>query len=152
MELEDLRQCSQAELEILYLETGTPTVPRGRFRGVHLHWLGNPTARRAGVRLLLTLGFKAPFYGIDFDSRCWFFGHPSLQMGRFEPRPGPSRWRDTNTVALIYEVSRLPAAVRAWLYDEVKPLSDRLCLGLGGINAPRDRGDLFFFALERLES
>jgi hypothetical protein len=33
------------------------------------------------------------------------------------------------------------------LYDEVKMLSPSLCLGIGGINAARGRGDHFFFAL-----
>jgi hypothetical protein len=60
---------------------------------------------------------------------------------------GRSRWRDTETVRLHYEVSRLPGPVRAVLYDEVKVLSPSLCLGIGGINAARGRGDHFFYAL-----
>lgn len=67
------------------------------------------------------------------------------------PRVGPSRWRDTEAVTLHYERSRLPAPIRGVLYDEVKPLTDTICLGLGGINAERGDGDQFFFALERFE-
>ncbi|MFW6067010.1 MAG: hypothetical protein ACOC97_01635 [Myxococcota bacterium] len=32
----------------------------------------------------------------------------------------------------------------------MKPLSGRLLLGIGGINAGRDEGDHFFFALEQV--
>jgi hypothetical protein len=35
------------------------------------------------------------------------------------------------------------------LYDEVKPLSADLLLGLGGVNAETGEGDHFFFTLER---
>ncbi|PKN31442.1 MAG: hypothetical protein CVU63_23915, partial [Deltaproteobacteria bacterium HGW-Deltaproteobacteria-20] len=63
---------------------------------------------------------------------------------------GPSRWRDTQTIRLHYHPSRLPGAVRTFLYDEVKPLTESLCLGIGGINAPRGRGEQFLFSLERV--
>lgn len=59
----------------------------------------------------------------------------------------PSRWRDTQTLQLHYDLTRLP--FRGQLYDEVKPLSETLCLGLGGLNRqPEKEGDLFFFLLE----
>ena len=38
---------------------------------------------------------------------------------------------------------------RALLYDEVKPLSDRLCLGIGGLDLTGEPGEMFFFGLER---
>jgi hypothetical protein len=94
--------------------------------------------------------FKWTPFGVDFDTRLWFFWHAALAAGRFEPRPGRSRWRDTEAVGLHYHVSRLPGPVRGVLYDEVKPLSADLCLCIGGINAPRGQGDHFFFALQRL--
>jgi hypothetical protein len=36
------------------------------------------------------------------------------------------------------------------LYDEVKPLSEDLCLGMGGVNRGPGEGELFFFALVRV--
>jgi hypothetical protein len=101
------------------------------------------------VRAVDWLLFDAPPFGIDFDTRCWWFGRPRLQAGRFRASPGPSRWRDTPTLRLEYDVSRLPRPVRALLYDEVKPLDGERCLGLGGIDADAGEGDHFFFSLER---
>jgi hypothetical protein len=73
-------------------------------------------------------------------------------MGRFEPRVQRSRWRDAQTVGLHYEVSRLPSFVRGALYDEVRPLSPRWWIGIGGINADVGEGDHFFFGLQRIGS
>lgn len=36
------------------------------------------------------------------------------------------------------------------LYDEVMPIRDQLVLGLGGVNAARDRGDHFFFEVHKI--
>jgi hypothetical protein len=99
---------------------------------------------------MLTLGFVRLPFGIDFDRRRWFFVDPRLLVGRFATECGPSRWRDTDSVRLTYHGSRLPRIIRSSLYDEVKPLSDELCLGMGGINADRGTGDHFFFALRRV--
>jgi hypothetical protein len=143
-----LRQCPLAELEALYAAPRPLSVPAGIFRGIHLVWLDTPGARHPVIRPLQHLGFRLTPFGIDFTAHRWFFFHPRLAVGRFTADVGASRWRDTDTVRLRYDVSRLPGRLRALLYDEVKPLSSTLCLGLGGINAPRGRGDHFFFALE----
>jgi hypothetical protein len=145
--LERLRLCSLAELEALYSTPRPVGVPNGILRGVHLAWL-DTGARHPVLRLLLYLGFRLTPFGIDFTAHRWFFFHRRLAAGRFTADVGASRWRDTDTVRLCYDVSRLPGPLRAWLYDEVKPLSSTLCLGIGGINAPRGRGDHFFFALQ----
>lgn len=143
-----LRRCTVAELEALYAEPRPVSVPAGIFRGIHLAWLDTPGARHPVIHPLQYLGFRLTPFGIDFIARRWFFFHRRLAAGRFTAHVGASRWRDTETVRLCYDVSHLPGPLRALLYDEVKPLSATLCLGLGGINAPRGRGDHFFFALE----
>ena len=147
LSLARLVQCSVAELEALYVESHPVSVPSGCYRGVHLTWLDTPGARHPVIRPLQHLGFRLLPFGVDFIRHRWFFFHPTLGIGRFVAEAGRSRWRDTETVRLHYEVSRLPGPVRAVLYDEVKVLSPSLCLGIGGINAPRGRGDHFFFAL-----
>jgi hypothetical protein len=147
LSLARLAQCSVAELEALYVEPRPVSVPSGCYRGVHLAWLDTPGARPTVIRPLQHLGFRLLPFGVDFIRHRWFFFHPTLGIGRFVAEAGRSRWRDTETVRLHYEVSRLPGPVRAVLYDEVKVLSPSLCLGIGGINAARGRGDHFFFAL-----
>jgi len=140
----DLRQ-----LEDLYAAP-TPLPPlRGRFRG---RFLCRLHSRAAGTRtwsLATTLFQRVPF-GIDFDRSEWFFLVPAVGVGRFTAARAMSRWRDTETFALDYGASALPRPVRGLLYDEVKPLADDLCLGMGGMNAPRGEGELFFFLLERI--
>ncbi len=147
LSLARLAQCSVAELEALYVEPRPVSVPSGCYRGVHLGWLHTPGARHPVIRPLQYLGFRLLPFGVDFTRQRWFFFHPTLGIGRFAAEVGRSRWRDTETVRLHYDVSRLPGPVRRVLYDEVKVLSPSLCLGIGGINAPRGRGDHFFFAL-----
>jgi hypothetical protein len=120
-------------------------VPRGCWRGRWLGWLDTPGARVWHVRVADTLLFRALTFGVDFDRRRWWFVHPRLGAGRFRISAGRSRWRDTDALRLEYDVSRLP--VRHILYDEIKPLPDGRCLGLGGINAERGQGDHFFFEL-----
>lgn len=148
--LSSLRAMSVDALERLWLQTPSPTVPSGVYRGHYLTRIDNPVSRSFRWRWVARLGFEWPSFGVDFDRRLWFFFSTRLAVGRFEPRPGPSRWRDTDAVQLHYDVSRLPGPLRNVLYDEVKPLSDALILGIGGINAGRGQGDHFFFALERL--
>ncbi len=146
----ELQRCGLAELEALYVEQRPIRLPAGCYRGVHLAWLDTPGSRHPVIRPLQYLGFRLAPFGIDFSGGRWFFFHRSLAIGRFIAQPGPSRWRATDTVCLYYDVSRLPRSLRTLLYDEVKPLSTSLCLGIGGINAPRGRGDHFFFALAAL--
>ncbi len=147
--LEALRTASLAELEALFALGDATAVPRGSFRGTFLRYLETRGARRLRWRAFYELIFRPFRFGVDFDTRRWSFGVPSLQIAHFEPRLQPSRWRDTQAVALHYQRSRLPGIVRGLLYDEVKPLSEDLVLGIGGVNAERDDGDHFFFALSR---
>lgn len=150
--LAELRERRLAELEELYLEARSVQIPTGWFRGHHLTWLNTPGARHPLWRPLETAMFQLTPFGVDFTARRWFFWSRRVAAGSFTPHPGPSRWRDTETVCLEYGVSRLPGPVRGLLYDEVKPLGEDLCLCIGGINAERDSGDHFFFALERAGS
>lgn len=138
-----LRTASLEELEKLYREAPLRPVPARVFRGEVLHRIDAPFARTKTGRAVITPFERVPF-GVDFEACAWFFVHPRLRVGRFRLEQGRSRWRDTQTQQLHYDVSRLP--FRGTLYDEVKPLSDTLCLGLGGLN--REAGDLFFFLLE----
>jgi hypothetical protein len=146
--LDGLLRSGLSELEQIYAEARMVEVPTGRYRGHHLTWTA--TGRRSAWRPLLTVGFRWTPFGVDFDRRLWFFWRASLAAGRFDPSPGRSRWRETDVVRLRYHPSALPGFVKGVLYDEVKPLSPALCLGIGGVNAPRGRGEMFFFALERL--
>jgi hypothetical protein len=148
--LSRLRRCSPEQLEALYAEERSFVVPTGAYRGVHLAWLDTPGARHPLARSLEKVGFYWVPFGVDFTARQWFFFDRRFGIGRFWAQPGPSRWRETETICLHYDISHLPRAVRGILYDEVKPLSTSLCLGIGGINAPRGRGDHFFFALAPL--
>ena len=142
-----LRRCSLAELEALYAAARPVAVPDACYRGVFLSWIASPGVPGPVTHLLQWVGFRVLPFGVDFTRDRWFFLHPALGVGRFVAEPGHSRWRDTDTIRLHYGVSRLPGPVRAVLYDEVKPLSASLCLGIGGINAARGLGDHFFFAL-----
>ena len=148
--LRRLQGLGLAELEQLYGRPGEVALPAGCFAGHHLRWLRTPGARHPLWRPAEALLFQRTPFGVDFARRRWFFWRRELGLGRFTPSAGPSRWRDTDTIRLDYEVSRLPGPLRGLLYDEVRPLSGTLCLGLGGINAPRGRGDHFFFALQRI--
>lgn len=151
--LAELEACGRSrsfgELGALYAQEGPVLAPTGLWRGTYLGMLDTPGARDPFFRVVCYLGWELSPFGIDFDTNLWFFVHPKLQVGRFETVVGKSRWRDTETVRLHYETSRLPALVRNVLYDEVKPLSENLCLGLGGVNAGRGQGDRFLFALSR---
>ncbi len=147
MTLDDLRQADLATLESIYASDTPVAVPHGCYRGVYLRSLATDDARLLGNRVMVLGGFRALPFGIDFDSRCWWFGVPRARIGRFEPVTGSSRWRQASVLQLHYDVSRLPPVVRRHLYDEVKPLDQGLCLGIGGLERPEGRGALFFFAL-----
>jgi hypothetical protein len=141
--------CSLAELETLFATTPLGPEPRGCFRGRVLRYVDSPGARRPLVRALDWLLFEAPPFGVDFDRGVWWFVRPPLAAGRFALSRERSRWRDTDTLALRYSRSRLPRPIRDLLYDEIKPIDDQQCLGIGGINAERGAGDHFFFELRR---
>lgn len=150
MDLQTLQTATVAELEEIY-RTDTPAeVPTGVFRGEVIQRLQTRGAKRLWMRGVMRFGFELPPFGIDFDTRRWFFFHNRLQLGHFRAEQQHSRWRPTDTIALHYDISRLPRPIRGVLYDEVKPLGPDLCLGLGGINREREDGDVFFFSLERV--
>jgi len=148
--LDELRGMSERHLDSVYRRRVELAPPRGVYRGHVLSWIDHETSQRPLWRWSERFGFSWTPFGVDFDRRLWFFWSTRLAMGRFEPRVHRSRWRDTDTVGLHYEVSRLPAFVRSVLYDEVKPLSERWLIGIGGINAGAGVGDHFYFALERM--
>jgi hypothetical protein len=150
VEMSDLRGQGREELERLFCEAPWGPIPSGRFRGSFLAWCDAPGAISPPLRVVDWLAFRVAPFGVDFARQAWFFWFPSARVGRFTLRRTRSRWRDTEVLALDYEVSRLPGFLRRQLYDEVKPLSDRIVLGLGGVNAPAGQGEHFFFALERM--
>ncbi len=145
--ISELKRAKLADLERLFVSAPMGPPPVGSFRGTTLARLDSVRARSSAGRLLVAPFEKLPF-GVDFTTKRWFFVRPTLQMGSFQIASAPSRWRETSVLALHYDRSRLPRAIKRWLYDEIKPLSETLCLGLGGINAADDSGALFFFALE----
>jgi hypothetical protein len=147
--LADLRESSLDALEAIYREAPIGPRPRGRFRGHALLRVDSRLARSSLGSLILLPFEHAPF-GIDFRRANWFFVHDRMRIGQFRVEQGRSRWRDAEVLRLEYDVSRLPRPIRRFLYDEVKPLTETLCLGLGGIRAGHGKGDLFFFALEPL--
>jgi hypothetical protein len=145
----ELERASRDELEALYRDAPLGPAPSGCYRGKMLTWLDTPGAHRWHVRVADSLLFRALPFGVDFDRNLWWFVRPRLRAGRFRTSVGPSRWREAETLRLEYDVSRLPWPVPRLLYDEVKPLAEGLCLGLGGMNFERGEGDHFFFALWR---
>ncbi len=145
--LQQLKQSSLEELEDFFCQPEPVLTPKGCYDGCVLMRLDEPENRRP-----LYWGSKSfeivPF-GVDFDSCNWFFITPRLQVGHFRMETARSRWRDCKTVTLNYDVSSIPAFARKIFYDEVRPLSDDLCLGIGGFNDKAGVGDHFFFALQR---
>jgi hypothetical protein len=144
-----------ADWEAAYAAAPLLPSPTGRWRGTVLGRIENAGARALRPRIAQWLGFEALAWGIDFDRGLWTFGlpgsrDPRLALGRFEARRERSRWRDTDAIGLHYEVSRLPAPIRDVLYDEVKPMPDGTCLGIGGENAGPGVGDHFWYRLERV--
>jgi hypothetical protein len=132
-------------LERSFTECELAPLPTGLVQGRFLGYVDSIGARRAHVRVMDGLLFRALRWGLDLDDRRWWFERPRIAAARFRIVEGPSRWRDTRVLQLHYDVSRLP--FRGVLYDEVKPLADGRILGLGGIDAPRGEGDHFFFEL-----
>lgn len=147
--LQALRQATRADLEELYARSGPVYVPRGLFRGRHLLWLDTPAARHPVLRPLEELLFVRFPWCIDFDRKKWVYFDAPFGLAHFSASIGPSRWRDAETIRMLYDDRLLPGFANQFLYDEVKPLSDDLCLGMGGISAGRGRGEQFFFALSR---
>ncbi len=148
MTLADLRASPRESLEDLFRSAPVGPPPRGRFRGEFLTRVDSRLARSRQGAAVATAFERAPF-GIDFDSATWFFFDPRLRGGHFRLQASRSRWRETDVLAMHYDVSRLPRPIRGRLYDEIKPLDADLILGLGGLNAPVGDGDLFLFALRR---
>ncbi len=148
--LSELTSMSVGHLDSVYRRPVELTAPEGVYRGHALARIEHATSRQPLWRWSERIGFEWTPFGIDFDRRVWFFGGRTLALGRFEPRAHRSRWRDTRAIGLHYEISRLPGLVRRALYDEVKPLSPRWMIGIGGMNGERGVGDHFYFALERL--
>lgn len=132
-------------LERTYCEAPARAAPARRFRGAAICRVGNPRARSLAASAIVWPFEHLPFW-VDFVTCTWAFEHPRVRAGRFRVDPGRSRWRDTDALRLRYDVSRLP--FRRLLYDEVKPLTESVCLGIGGINQDRGAGDLFFFVLD----
>ncbi len=144
-----------SELDDVYVRAPLRALPTGRLNGSTICRFENDGAAHPVFRPLEWLGFEALRWGIDFDAPRWFwYGdapllRSTLSAGRFDPRRGRSRWRDTEAVGLFYDPSRLPSFVRNRLYDEVKPLSEDLALGIGGVNRDKGAGDHFYFLLTR---
>lgn len=145
-----LQHATVADLEALYRAPNEVHVPNGSFAGRHLIWLDTRGANHPVLRPVEQLFFADLPWVIDFDRRRWFWFQRRFGVGRFSTSVGPSRWRDAETVRMLYDDPLLPGFVNLWLYDEVKPLDHDLCLGLGGFSARRGVGDQFFFALRRV--
>lgn len=140
-----------SELERLWLEPRDLThPPRGAWRGTVIGRIDNAGARRPLHRVGQHLLFERMPWGIDFDRARWFFHHRRFAAGHFRIEAQRSRWRDTESFALHYEISRLPRPIRAVLYDEIKPWEPDRMIGIGGVNAERDEGDHFWFVLDRV--
>jgi len=153
MDIGYLKNCSLAQLEELYLQKVEISIPKvGNYRGTYLKRLDNPGANGKFNLITQWALFDLTPFGLNFfsDYGDWYFFHPSLAMGKFIPRRERSRWRDTETITLDYQTSRLPKPVRSILYDEIRPLSENILLGIGGLNAGQGVGDHFFFAIERI--
>jgi hypothetical protein len=150
--LEELMNASLRELEEIYLNEPVRDKPSGgEYRGTVLKRLNNPGANNRFNILSQWALFDLSPFGINFyhGRGNWYFVHPKLTTGEFRWRRQTSRWRDTETIGLHYDGSQLPNVIRNLLYDEVKPLSGSLMLGIGGTNADVNQGDHFFFALCR---
>jgi hypothetical protein len=146
----DLKRAAPRELEELYVRSGGVSVPKGVFRGRHLVWLDTPAAHDPVLRPVEELFFRRLPWFIDFDRKCWFWFGRRYRVGHFSPSVGPSRWRDAETIRMLYDDRHLPGFVNQWLYDEVKPIGDDVCLGMGGVSGRRGAGEQFFFALRRV--
>jgi hypothetical protein len=124
-------------------------MPTGVYDGQVLRWVETNGPCVGFFLAIEWFGFVVLPWGVRFDKNLWWFVVPPLNAGRFSATPGPSRWRDTETYRLTYGTSCLPKIFRDILYDEVKPLDENTCLGLGGINRGPGQGDHFFFLLTR---
>lgn len=150
MNLADLQTMDRAALEALYVSTPLLPLPAGQFRGAALKRIPFVGWDVCFTRVIELVAFDLMPWGIDLDSRSWYFFCRCLQIAHFNATPGPSRWRATDAIALDYSVSGLPWFLRNYLYDEIKPLSNDLCLGIGGSKYPAGVGDHMFFGIERV--
>lgn len=148
---EDFHRLSLLQIEDLYIREINVSLPiDGIYRGIFLKRLHNPGAREwFNLALQVPLFQWAPF-GIRFEGYrgSWYFFDPSLSIGEFHMVIGQSRWRNCETIRMIYDNSDLPEFFSSMLYDEVRPLGDGRLLGFGGMNRERNFGDHFYFLLE----
>lgn len=147
-----LEKLTAQELEALYLHNDAFAIPtEGTYRGRYLLRIDSEASRNWFYNFVVYACFQTRHFGLNFfrDHANWYFHHKSLAAGYCAPTTQRSRWRDCDVIALDYAKSRLPAPIRNLLYDELKPLSDTLLLGMGGANLKnRSKGDLFFFCIE----
>lgn len=149
-----------AELNSIFAGGGEAMLPRqGSYRGTWLRRIENAGTYKPFNLISQWLMFEITPFGITFNSDAtgiWYFFDPTLAVGNFIMRLEDSRWAlpsqrpaATQCVTLNYETSALPGPVRGILYDEVKVLSDKHCLGIGGFKGPAGEGDNFYFLLTR---
>ncbi len=150
IELSRLAAMSAAELDALYSERRPAAWPAGCARGRLLAWVPGPATRHPLWRPLLAAMFQLSPFGLDYDRRCWFFGLRPLCSAHFDISLGASRWRPGPCYRLHYDSSSLPQAVRNRLYDEIKPLTPDLGLGLAGLHFKGRPVPVFYFALQRV--
>ena len=132
-----------AELERIYREAPLAPLPGGLWAGQYVHELPMPAGEKLAARAM----FKWTRFGLDLDRHGWWFRRPEARVvGHFMTSVGPSRWRDAEVVRLDYRKTT-PWPLRRLLYDELKPLSDSVVLGLGGINRAGPTGAWFYFVL-----
>ena len=142
MTADDLAALDLAALEDVFVTARCHPLPSGVWQGRYLRELPMSLPKRLVARAM----FRWPTFGLDLDHREWWFHDPARRVARFEPRPGRSRWRETEVVQLDYQRTG-PRVIRGMLYDELKPLGPDCILGLGGSNHDGARGTWFYFAL-----
>lgn len=149
-----LKLYSIQELDELYCRRVELVLPRHKsFRGHVLKRFDNPGAVELWNTISQMILFELIPFGINFYNGTgdWFFFDPGFSTGDFEMRTQNSRWRYTESIGFYYHNADLPAFIKQSLYDEIKPVGDGHYLGIGGINAEKDRGDHFYFLLEPIE-
>ncbi len=150
----EFRAKSAAELDAIFCAAGSALLPQpGSYKGTWLRRIENAGTYKPFNLVSQWLMFELTPFGITFHSDAsgiWYFFNPALAAGNFVMRSENSRWRTTQCATLNYETSALPGLVRDILYDEVKVLSDRHCLGIGGFKGPAGDGDNFYFLLTRI--
>jgi hypothetical protein len=149
----EFRSMSEAELERRFCEeAAAPALSPGDYKGTWLRRIENAGKYRPLNFLSQFLMFELTPFGISFrgdGSGIWYFFDPRLAVGEFVASRARSRWRDTDCLAMDYSQATLPDFVKDLLYDEIKVLSPRHAIGIGGFNQPKGEGDNFYFLLTR---